>query len=422
HALALAEHANERERALIRALSLRYAATPPAERAALDTAYAHAMADVADRYPDDAEAAVLYGESLMDLSPWEYWTAEGEPRPGTEDALASFERVLATNENHPGACHFFIHAVEAVYPERAVPCAERLAGLMPGAGHIVHMPGHIYIRVGRYMDAIEANQHAVHADESYIRDQRPGVSVYTLGYYPHNYDFMAFAASMAGREEIALDAAEQVATLVPAEMLGAPGFDFLQHWMTRPLQMQIRFGHWADILDTPAPPDGLPHALAMWHYARGRAFAAQGDVAAADDELDALVAAAADPSLEGIGLEFNLASDILGIAVEVLSGFVAEARGDEDAAIRHLRDAARLEDALVYGEPPEWSVPVRQELGRVLLAAGQAAEAERVFREDLERFPENGWSLGGLAEALRAQGKAGEAAAVEARIDEGFGG
>ncbi|MGH7481840.1 MAG: hypothetical protein ACRELV_06760, partial [Longimicrobiales bacterium] len=278
HALALAEHANERERALIRALSVRYAAPPPAERAALDTAYARAMADVAARYPDDTEAAVLYGESLMDLSPWDYWTAEGEPRPGTPEALASFERVLATNANHPGACHFFIHAVEAVYPERAVPCAERLAGLMPGAGHIVHMPGHIYIRVGRYMDAIEANQHAVHADESYIRDQRPGASAYTVGYYPHNYDFMAFAASMAGRDEMALDAAEQVAALVPAEMLGAPGFDFLQHWITRPLQMRVRFARWAEILAAPAPRADLPLALGMWHYARGRAFAARGDV------------------------------------------------------------------------------------------------------------------------------------------------
>src|SRR5690606_1324413 len=202
------------------------------------------MADVSRRFPNDPEAAVLHGEAVMNLSPWSYWTPEGQARPGIAEALGGFERVLSSNENHPGACHFYIHAVEAVDPDRAVPCAERLAALMPGAGHIVHMPGHVYIRVGRYADAIAANEHATHADESYIADQRPGAGVYTLGYYPHNYDFLAFAAAMAGREEQALAAAAKIRELIPAEVLGAPGMDFTQHHITRLVQMQTRFGRW----------------------------------------------------------------------------------------------------------------------------------------------------------------------------------
>lgn len=415
-ALALQDGANKRERALIAALRVRYEEDPPEDRAHLDAAYAEAMAGVVRRFPDDVEAAVLYGESLMDLRPWDYWTDEGEPYPGTEDALAQFERVTKANPNHPGACHFFIHAVEAVDPDRAVPCAERLAGLMPGAGHLVHMPGHIYIRVGRYADAIQANKHAVHADETWIQDQRPGAGVYTAGYYPHNYDFMAFAASMAGRRALAVESADKVASLIPAEMLRAPGMAFLQHWLTRPYQIRVRFGIWEEILGMPAPPEGLAHTKAMWHYARGRAFAARAEVDAAGAELTALRAEARDPSLEELRMEFNEARALLAIAEHVLAGRLAAARGDHDEAIALLREAARLEDGLTYGEPPEWTVPVRQELGAVLLAAGRPTEAERTYREDLDHFRKNGWSLLGLAQSLRAQDETTEAKAVEARF------
>jgi tetratricopeptide (TPR) repeat protein len=374
------------------------------------------MAELAERHPDDTEIAVLYGESLMDLSPWSYWTAAGEPRPGTQEALAGFERVRAANPDHPGACHFFIHAVEAVDPDRAVACAERLASLMPGAGHLVHMPGHIYIRVGRYADAITANEHAVHADETYIQDQRPGMGVYTAGYYPHNYDFLAFAASMAGRRAQALEAARQVKTLVPADMMGAPGMAFLDHWWARPLQIQIRFGLWNEILASDAPPAGRAHSQAMWHYARGRALAATREPAAAREELAALREIAGDPSLEGVGMEFNLSTDLLALATRVLEGAIAEAEGDTGRALDLLREAAALEDALTYGEPPEWSVPVRHDLGAALLRAGEAEEAERVYREDLERFRANGWALSGLAHALRAQGRDADAEQVEAQL------
>lgn len=414
------EHASPRERALIRATALRYGPDPAANRAARDSAYALAMKEVADAYPDDLEAATLYAEALMTLRPWSYWTQDGEPEPGTLELVAQLERVIAANPEHPGACHFFIHAVEAVEPERAVDCAERLATLMPGAGHLVHMPGHIYIRVGRYLDAIEANQHAVHADETYIQDQRPGMGIYVAGYYPHNYDFMAFAAAMAGRAEQAITAADRVANLIPEEMLRAPGMTVLQHFATRPLQMRIRFGRWDEVLSAEAPPADLPHARGMWLYARGRALVATGELEAAEEALSRLRDLIETPAMSELRLEFNDARTVLGIGARSLAGHIAAARGRHDEAIRELRAAAALEDGLVYGEPPEWSVPVRHELGAVLLAAGRHAEAEEVFLEDLRRFPENGWSLGGLAEALREMGRHAEAEAVEARLEDAW--
>ncbi|MHB1168543.1 MAG: hypothetical protein ACYC28_04595 [Longimicrobiales bacterium] len=410
-------YASPRERALIDALAARYAEVPPADRAPLDSAYARAMADVAAAYPDDPEAMTLYAEAIMDLSPWNYWEADGSPRPQTGAALAALESVTSRWPDHPGANHFYIHAVEAVDPERAVQAAERLAGLMPGAGHLVHMPGHIYVRVGRYRDAITANEHAVHADETYIRDQNPAFGVYVAGYYPHNYDFLAFAASMIGRQEQAIGSADRMKELQPQEMLGAPGMTFMQHHRTRRLQMRVRFGEWQEILAEPAPPAELKHARAMWHYAHGRAAAATGDFAAAEADLSAVRAAATDPALVEERLEFNTAGDVLAIASDVLAGQIAAARRDYDAAIMHLRNAAEAERALTYGEPPDWSIPVNQELGAVLLAAGRPAEAQRAFESDLEFFPENGWSLHGLASALRAQGRTSEAAGVQARFE-----
>jgi len=409
-------YANPRERALIDALATRYAEVPPADRAALDSAYMRAMAALAAQYPEDNEIATLYAESIMDLSPWYYWERDGSPRPQTSELLSALERVVERDPDHPGANHFYIHAVEAVDPQRAVTAAERLAGLMPGAGHLVHMPGHIYVRVGRYRDAIAANEHAVHADETYIRDQNPAFGIYVAGYYPHNYDFLAFAASMIGRREQALGAASRIIELQQEELLGAPGMTFMQHHRTRRLQMLVRFGAWAELLAEPAPPAELKHARAMWHYAHGRAAAATGDLAAAEADLRAVRAAAADPALVDERLEFNTAGDILKVAVDVLAGQIAFARHDYESAVSHLSRAAEAESALTYGEPPDWSIPVRQELGAVLLAAGKPAEAQKAFEADLEFFPENGWSLHGLARALRAQGRTVEADQVEARF------
>jgi len=415
-AIAERDRASEREQALIDALAVRYEPVPPADRARLDQAYSDAMADVDRRYPTDPQVSTLYAESLLDLRPWDYWNEAGEPNPGIAAALSHLEAVIAQDPRHPGACHFYIHAVEEVYPERAVPCAERLAALMPGAGHLVHMPGHIYIRVGRYLDAVEANQHAVHADEAYIQDQHPGMGMYTAGYYPHNYDFMAFAAMMIGRSDLAISSAESVTRLLPEELFGAPGMDFLQHWSVRPLQMRIRFARWDEILATPSPRADFPHAVAMWHYARGRALAATGDVDGAEQELAALREIESSAALGELKLEYNQSADLLGIGDRVLSGWIAAGSGRWDEAVASMREAVAREDALLYGEPPEWSIPPRQDLGAVLLAAGRPAEAEQAFRQDLEHFPENGWSLRGLTLALRAQGKTDEADRTDAEF------
>lgn len=415
-ARALASRGNERERALIEALATRYAAVPPADRSRLDSAWATAIGAVAVRFPDDLEIATLHAEARMDLSPWNYWNADRTPRPETPDILATLERVMAADSTHPGAHHFYIHAVEAIEPERAVAVAERLADLMPGAGHLVHMPSHIYIRVGRYADAVAINEHAAHADETWIRDQRPRPGFYLAAYYPHNYDFLTFATSMLGQRAKTFEAADKNAAAIPRDLLGAPGYMLLQHHLTKRLQARVRFAAWSELLAEPKPADTLPHAVAMWHYARGRALAATGDAQGAAAALGALRALASDSTLSTQRMEYNSSGAVLAVAADVLTGFIAHAAGQHDRAVSLLEAAVRKEDALTYGEPPEWTVPPRQDLGEVLLAAGRPRDAERVFREDLAKFPENGWSLRGLATALRALGKSAEASMVEARF------
>jgi len=409
-------HASTKEAALIDALARRYVENAPEDRAHLDEAYAVAMDELAQRWPEDIEIGTLAAEAQMDLRPWDYWTAAGEPQPGMATAFERIERAVEVDPTHPGACHFYIHAMEKLHPERAVPCAERLASLMPAAGHIVHMPGHIYIRVGRYLDAVETNRHAVHADESYIRDQQPGVGMYTAGYYPHNYDFLAFAAMMIGLGEESIGAAEKVVSLIPEEAFSTPGMSFLQHWSMRPVLLKVRFERWDDVLAMAEPPVDRPHARAIWHYGRGRAWVAEGDLTAANAELGQLRRIAERPELAELKMEFNYSADLVRIAERVLTGRLEAAQGRYGRAVEALREAVRGEDALTYGEPPEWSVPTRLDLGEVLLEAQDYAEAERTFRESLAQFPRNGWALRGLGSALRAQGREREAAVVEAEL------
>ena len=394
------------ERAYISALAVRYAAVPPTDRAGLDSAYAIAMGQVATSYPDDLDAATLYAEALMDLRPWNYWTAAGDPQPGTGEIVSNLERVIQRNPNHPGACHYYIHAVEAVSPELAVPCAERLAQLMPGVGHMVHMPAHIYIRVGRYGDAITANEHAVHADESYIDNQRPQ-GLYRLGYYPHNYHFLAFAATMAGRRAQALQAARALATKVPTDFAAVS--PEAQSWVMFPMLTLTTFGAWDEVLATPLPPEShwFGHALAQ--YARGVALAALGRGPEARPLVQAIATAAAaapegDPKTA------------LMIAQHALLGEIDARAGNEASAIAHFQEAARLEDGMLYYEPPVWFYPIRHSLGASLLRVGRYAEAERAYLEDLKRFPLNGWALFGLGKALRALGRDNEADAADAQF------
>lgn len=415
-AQALKPKASVRERALIDALAARYASPPPADRAKLDSAYARAMSDLVRRYPSNLDVATLYAESLMDLRPWDYWTKAGKPHPGTEIAVAQLERVMKADPKHPGACHYYIHAVEAVAPEKAVACAERLAALMPGAGHIVHMPAHIYIRVGRYSDAIESNIHAVHADETYIAGEKPS-GIYPVGYYPHNYHFLAMAAVLAGRSKEAIEAARNLRERVPVEVARqVPPLEALIPYHTLTL---ATFGRWDDVLSDPLPPADLRLSSGLAHYARGVAHAAKGEWPQAQAALDTVrtIAQGTTPA-DRVAMSSGVGENktIMEIAMHALLGELAYRRNAFQDAIPHFVIAARLEDGFNYTEPPQWHHPVRHSLGATLLAAGRPADAERVYREALTRFPENGWALGGLAESLRAQGKSAEADAVDARF------
>lgn len=412
-ALALKSHATASERAYIEALAQRYEADPPAGRARLDAAYSRAMGKVAKTYPKDLDAGTLYAESLMDLRPWNYWRPDGTPYPGTTDIVRQLERVLSRNPNHPGACHYYIHAVEAVNPKAAVPCAERLARLMPGEGHMVHMPAHIYIRVGRWNDAVQANEHAIHSDEVFIEGQHP-MGVYPLAYYPHNIHFLAFASTMAGRSAPAIEASSTLTSKVNLDAARQVGL--LQEMLPYHALTLTTFGKWDEVLAEPLPPEDIRFSYAMAHYARGVAHAAKEQWADAQAALDTVTAInAATPE----GADGKMA---LSIAVHALSGEIATRRGDLDAGITHFREAAKIEDGGLYFEPPKWYYPIRHSLGAALVKAGHNAEAEKVYREDLRRFPENGWSLFGLAQALRAQGKDAEAAASEARFRRAWAG
>jgi tetratricopeptide (TPR) repeat protein len=403
----LARHGSRAERALIDALAKRYAKRPPQDRTRLDSAYATAALVVARAYPADDDAQTLAAEAMMNLRPWNYWHRDGKPQPGTADLVAMLERVMARSPDHPGACHFYIHAVEAATPEKAVPCAERLAALMPGAGHLVHMPGHIYIRVGRYADAIEANEHAVHADESYIGQERPPMGIYTGAYYPHNYHFMAFAAQLAGRSEKAIEAARIVSERIPLEI--AAQVPFAQPIVVfHQLELQT-FGRWEELLAIPLPRSDLRFAVALAHFTRGMAFSATGRTADAEAALDSVQAIAKVLPADDTRVSTE-------IGAHVLSAELAARAGRTEEALTSLEAARKLEDGMLYQEPPFWHQPVRHHLGALLLKAGRPADAERRYREDLDRFPRNAWSLAGLAASLKAQGKEAEAAEAEAQL------
>ena len=414
-ALALLPYASPKEQDYIHAVATRYAAKPEAVRTALDRAYADAMGKLAAKYADDLDTQTLYAESLMDLRPWNYWTHDGKPQPETPIIMSTLESVIQRNPNHPGACHYYIHAVEAAFPDKAVPCADRLASLMPGAGHLVHMPAHVYIRVGRWADAIKANEHAVHTDETYIVDQHPAAGIYPMGYYPHNIHFLEFAASMAGNSAMTLDSAHKLAQKVDPGM--ATQIGLLQGMMVTALHAEIRFGHWQEIFAEPAPPATLHYPTGIWHYARGVAYAMQGNLNNADAELAELQKLVADPAMAAVMVDSgNTAAPMLQIASRVLAGEIAARRGATDAAVSYFTQAAEFEDQLAYVEPPSSPIPVRQQFGAFLMAIGRASDAEAAYRADLVRFPENGWSLYGLAASLRAQGKTAEADAVQARF------
>jgi len=411
-AQALAPKASARERELIAALARRYASDPKADRAVLNAAYAEAMGKVAARYPRDADVTLLHVEALMNLSPWDYWEAAGaRPKGRTAEILAALENVLRRQPDHPGAIHYYIHMVEASSdPGRALPHADRLGRLMPGAGHLVHMPFHIYYRVGRYKDAIEANRRAVAADEAYLAKARPE-GIYPLAYYPHNIHSLMTSAQMAGDGSSAIAAAEKLARVVSQD--AGRSIAWVQPILVAPYFVHAQFNAPGTVLALPDPGDELPYVKAMWHYARGVAHAWRGDAAAARAEVDAMRRLARSGEYSGLVESGVPAPDVIELARHVVQGRIAQSAGDWPQARAEFERAVALEDKLTYSEPPYWYYPVRQSLGAVLLAAGKLDEAEATFRQSLLRAPNNGWALYGLATTYQRLGK--ESAAAMAR-------
>jgi tetratricopeptide (TPR) repeat protein len=411
-AVTLKRRATPREAALIEALAQRYSGRAD-DRPARDKAYAAAMAGVIKRFPNDLDAATLYAEAVMDLRPWGYWMPDGRPHEGTTEAVAVIEAVIRRAPMHPGALHLYIHLMESVAPEKAEVAADRLLTLMPAAGHMVHMPSHIYQRIGRFADAIKSNQLAVLADEDYISQCR-AQGLYPMGYYPHNLHFLWFAATMAGRGELAIEAARKTASKASDDALKQ--LPLLAGFRVVPYLALTRFGRWDEMLKEPAPPADNLYLVGSWHYARGLALIAKGQLDEADRALADVKRIAGERALDFDLFSPNSAAAIFAIAPEALAGELAAARKNYDAAIGHLERAVRLEDGLVYTEPSEWNYPPRHALGAVLLEAGRPAEAETVYWQDLKKTPDNGWSLTGLQQALEAQGRKDEAAIIAARL------
>ena len=414
-AKALAGKTGPREQALIAALAVRYGSDPKAARAQFDAAYAAEMAKVAAQFPDDDDIATLYAEAVMDLSPWNYWKPGGqEPNPQSTPIVPTLERVLARNPDHVGAIHLYIHAVEASdRPKRGEAYADRLRGAIPGAGHLVHMPSHIYYRVGRYLDALDDNKTAVKVDEKYLADTQAPMGVYRLGYYPHNVHFVMASAQMAGDGQTVIAAAEKLRELIPDE--AARGIAMVQPVKAAPYFAHALFSSPETIIALPDPGDTIPYVKAMWLYARGVALAARRDFAGAQTTADAIGTLERTADFKLLNDSGIPAQEVLRIARTMILARIAQAKGDTGTAIVQFEQAAALQDALPYTEPPYWYYPIRQSLAAALLQGGRFDEAEQQFQRALARAPANGWSYFGLAELYKARGNA--AAAKEAEAD-----
>lgn len=413
-AVAHKDKASPQERDYIEALARRYSKDPKADRAPLDRAFAEAMRALSRKYPDDLDAATLFAASLMEASPWNYWTRDGQPREDTPDILATLESVIARDPEHEGALHYYIHAVEPVDPERGLKAADTLIGLAPGAGHLVHMPSHIWIQLGRYRDSYESNARAAQADEGYIA-QCHAQGFYPLSYYPHNVHFQVWAALLQGKSATALEMARKVKSKVPADMHGNE-WGMYETFLSMPLFTLVRFGRWDQVLVEPRPPTEAPYTTGIWRYARGLAYANTGKPEEARKELQALAAIADDPKMAERHIGFSPAPKLLTIARELLGGEIDAKARRWDAAIGKIDRAVRIQDSLLYTEPPDWYYPVRHTLGAVLLEAGRPEEAETVYWQDLRKNRDNGYALFGLWKSLEAQGRADEAADAEKRF------
>ena len=369
------------------------------------------------RYPNDLDAATLFAESAMDLRPWQLWTPDGKPAEGTEEIVRTLESVLKRDPNHLGANHYYIHAMEASgTPEKALASAERIKTLAPAAGHLVHMPAHAYIRTGDYHGATQANEVAVAADQAYIKANHVN-DMYTMMYYPHNLHFLAVSASMEGRLGTAKKAANDLVSQVTPNLKMMPAM--LEGFLPTTIAVMVRFRQWNDLLKLPVPDKNLHGLIMMWNFGRGMADCALSKRSDAEKERKAMGVAMSQVSKD-MTFGLNPASAVLAIPEKMLDASIAESRGDRKSAISLLQDAVRLEDGLAYDEPPGWYIPVRESLGRVLLVSGDAGGAERVFRDELVKHPNNGRALLGLAESLRKEGKTAEAATTQKKFEDAW--
>jgi len=404
-ALALKGHASERDRALIEALEKRYSADPKAERAALDKAYADAMLAAAARFPGDDTITTLFAEAAMDTQPWDYWESGGvKPKGRGGEIVRALEKVLARNPQHIGAIHLYIHAVEASNrPERALPAARRLEALAPGAGHLVHMPAHIYVRLGQYRESMRSNVRAVEVDEVYFKTS-PSDPLYRSAYYPHNIHFVMVSAHMGGDGATALGAAAKLDASLPNEAVAM--FAILQPVKAAPYATQAQFAEPAAVLALPAPPQNLALVRAMYHYARALAYVRLNDAGNAQKEIDAIAAIERSADFKPFDDWGVPARSVMQVAQQVASGKLADAGGRLDDAVRHYQAAVAIEDSLPYTEPPYWYYPVRQSLGAAYLRQGKLDDAQAVLRDSLQRVHGNGWALAALVEVERKRGDA----------------
>lgn len=421
-AQSLSQNAGAKEKALIEALTYRYAKQAPADRKPLDIAYAAAMKKVYDRYSSDPDVAALYAEALMDVHPWDlYDKATKKPRPWTSGLITVLERLIKTNPTHPGAHHFYIHAVEtSATPEKALASAALLDTLVRGTGHLVHMPSHIYINTGDYHLGSVSNLHAVEADSIYTTTCHAH-GAYPLAYYPHNYHFLAATATLEGNAALAWEAARKLQEHTATEIMDEPGWGTLQHYYTIPYYIAVKLGMWDTILSITPVEKKLVYPQAILHYAKGMACLGKDDIPAAQKQADSLNILAADTTLQQLTIwDINTTADLVQIAVKILLAEIAAKQNQTDVSIALLKEAVTIEDNLNYNEPPDWFFSVRHHLGAVLIKAGKYNEAEKVYRQDLQTWKKNGWALMGLYNALMQQKKNNEAQKVKAAFDDAW--
>lgn len=419
--ISLINNETEREKDWIIALSARYNKEPVGNRTHLDLAYSNAMRKLVAKYPDDVDINTMFAESVMDLHPWDFWLKDGTAQPWTPEILSTLEKVINKQSDHMGANHFYIHATEASKnPQRAIFSADKLRYLVPGAGHLVHMPAHTYIRTGKYHEGTLANQRAVKSDEEYLT-QCHQQGIYPFAYYPHNYHFLWATATIEGDSKTAIDAALKTSGVPPDSLLDVCGYQTLQHFAAIPLYAYVTFGKWELILRYPEPVKGRSYIKGIWHYARGMAYVAKGNLTEAEKQLRLLISLKDKEDVENLIIwDINSAGNLLKIGSEVLAGELEAKKNKYPSAISHLQKAVEIENKLRYDEPPTWFYPAKLNLGAVLLRAGRFAEAEKVYNEHLEEYPENGWALYGLHQSLLKQNKVEEAKSAEQRFKEAW--